>query len=277
MISKWILLFAIVLVPNIEPVKGLAEVMSHVTAHFGQALDECREESGLTSEILESFQKFWSDDFEVVHRELGCALICMSNKFILMQDDARMHHENMHDYVKSFPNGDLLSGTMVNLLHNCEKQFDDIEDDCSRVVKVAACFKVDAKKEGIAPEVSMIEALIHSNALTSDIVNFWNESHSLDHVGFGCLVFCSMVALDLVGSHGELVIDNAEGFLAAKGADDEMTKAILDISDTCAGAVTHTDHCIAAMELADCFRQGIWKTGWSPDIQPLLNMRRRAC
>ncbi|CAH4032467.1 unnamed protein product [Pieris brassicae] len=141
-------------------VEGLAEVMSHVTAHFGKALDECREESGLTADILEGFQNFWSEDFDVVHRELGCALICMSNKFTLMQEDARMHHINMHDYIKSFPQGELLSTKMVDLIHNCEKQFDDIEDDCTRVVKVAACFKVDAKKEGIAPEVTMIEAVL---------------------------------------------------------------------------------------------------------------------
>nr|QNS26338.1 general odorant binding protein 2 [Pieris rapae] len=158
--SKWVCLIAIVSVLHTNPVKGSAEVMSHVTAHFGKALDECREESGLTADILEGFQNFWSEDFDVVHRELGCALICMSNKFTLMQEDARMHHVNMHDYINSFPQGELLSTKMVDLMHNCEKQFDDIEDDCTRVVKVAACFKVDAKKEGIAPEVTMIEAVL---------------------------------------------------------------------------------------------------------------------
>lgn len=49
---------------------------------------------------------------------------------------------------------------MVGLIHNCEKQYDDIEDDCDRVVKVAACFKRDAKRDGIAPEVTMIEAVM---------------------------------------------------------------------------------------------------------------------
>lgn len=62
-------------------------------------------QSGLSADVMEGFQHFWSEDFEVVHRELGCAIICMSNKFSLMQDDARMHHVNMHDYVKSFPKG----------------------------------------------------------------------------------------------------------------------------------------------------------------------------
>nr|Q17075.1 RecName: Full=General odorant-binding protein 2; Short=GOBP 2; AltName: Full=APR-10; AltName: Full=Pheromone-binding protein 10; Flags: Precursor [Antheraea pernyi]CAA65575.1 general odorant binding protein 2 [Antheraea pernyi]prf//1713294A pheromone receptor-like protein [Antheraea pernyi] len=144
----------------IDSVIGTAEVMSHVTAHFGKALEECRDESGLSPEILNEFKHFWSEDFDVVHRELGCAIICMSNKFSLLKDDTRIHHVNMHDYVKSFPNGEVLSAKMVNLIHNCEKQYDDITDECDRVVKVAACFKVDAKKEGIAPEVAMIEAVI---------------------------------------------------------------------------------------------------------------------
>nr|AKF16202.1 general odorant binding protein 2 precursor [Conopomorpha sinensis]QGN03652.1 putative odorant binding protein 22 [Conopomorpha sinensis] len=141
-------------------VMGTAEIMSHVTAHFGKLLEECRQESGLTTDILEEFQHFWREDFEVVHRELGCAIMCMSNRLTLMHDDARMHHANMHDYVKSFPQGELLSGTMVELIHNCEKIHDDIPDDCDRIVKVAACFKVDAKKAGIAPEVAMIEAVL---------------------------------------------------------------------------------------------------------------------
>lgn len=56
--------------------------------------------------------------------------------------------------------GEVLSAKLVELIHNCEKQYDGITDDCDRVVKVAACFKRDAKKENIAPEVAMIEAVM---------------------------------------------------------------------------------------------------------------------
>nr|WKF45278.1 odorant binding proteins GOBP2 [Peridroma saucia] len=159
MTSKCCLLL-VVMATVASSVMGTAEVMSHVTAHFGKALEECRDESGLSPEILEEFQHFWREDFEVVHRELGCAIICMSNKFSLLQEDSRMHHINMHDYIKSFPNGHVLSETLVSLIHNCEKQYDTLTDDCDRVVKVAACFKVDAQKAGIAPEVAMIEAVM---------------------------------------------------------------------------------------------------------------------
>nr|AEZ52491.1 general odorant binding protein [Orthaga achatina] len=160
MVSRWCYLVSAIVLASLSSVRGDAEVMSHVTAHFGKALEECRQESGLSTEIMEEFKHFWSEDFEVVHRELGCAIICMSNKFSLLQDDTRIHHVNMNDYVKNFPNGEILAQKMVDLIHNCEKQYDDITDECSRVVKVAACFKVDAKRDGIAPEVTMIEAVM---------------------------------------------------------------------------------------------------------------------
>ncbi|XP_059047176.1 general odorant-binding protein 2-like [Achroia grisella] len=161
MVGTYCFLFgAIVLASISNPVRGTAEVMSHVTAHYGKTLEECRQESGLTTEIMEEFKHFWSDNFEIVHRELGCAMICMSNKFSLLKEDTRIHHDNMNDYVKSFPNGDVLAAKMVELIHNCEKKYDDVEDDCTRVMKTAACFRNDARKEGIAPEVAMIEAVM---------------------------------------------------------------------------------------------------------------------
>lgn len=49
---------------------------------------------------------------------------------------------------------------MVRLIHNCEQQYNHEGDECSRVVKVAACFKKDAIKEKIAPELAMVEAVL---------------------------------------------------------------------------------------------------------------------
>lgn len=58
--------------------------------------------------------------------------------------------------------GEILSKKMVELIHNCEKQYDDIKDDCDRVVKSAACFKRECQKLGIAPEITMIEAVMET-------------------------------------------------------------------------------------------------------------------
>ncbi|XP_014368562.2 general odorant-binding protein 2 [Papilio machaon] len=144
------------------PAAATAEIMSHVTAHFGQTLEECREESGLTTDMMAAFAHYWSEDFgkATVPREFGCALICMSHKLSLLQHDVRLHRLNMDDYIRSFPNGDLLSKKMVDMIHECEQQHDTVDDDCERIVNVSLCFRSTAQREGIAPNLAMVEAAL---------------------------------------------------------------------------------------------------------------------
>lgn len=55
----YLILTAVVLAAIPNPVKSTAEVMSHVTAHFGKSLEECREE---VSYIINANQ----EDFSVL-------------------------------------------------------------------------------------------------------------------------------------------------------------------------------------------------------------------
>ncbi|XP_061721229.1 general odorant-binding protein 1-like [Cydia pomonella] len=134
------------------------EVMKDVTLGFGEALEHCRESSGLTEEKMEEFFHFWHDDFKFEHRELGCAIQCMSRHFNLLTDGQRMHHENTDKFIKSFPNGEVLSKTMVTLIHSCEQKFDDMEDHCWRILRIAECFKSGCQERGLAPSMEMMMA-----------------------------------------------------------------------------------------------------------------------
>ncbi|XP_013136922.1 PREDICTED: general odorant-binding protein 2-like [Papilio polytes] len=136
--------------------------MSHVTAHFGQMLEDCREESGLTVDMMAAFAHYWSDEFPTssVQREFGCALICMAHKFSLLKDDVRMHRVNMDDYIRSFPDGELLSDKMIDMIHECERQHDAMEDDCDRIMNISLCFRRAALRDGIAPSLAMVEAVL---------------------------------------------------------------------------------------------------------------------
>ncbi|XP_063366572.1 general odorant-binding protein 1-like [Cydia amplana] len=134
------------------------EVMKDVTLGFGEALKQCRESSGLTEEKMEEFFHFWRDDFKFEHRELGCAIQCMSRHFNLLTDGERMHHENTDKFIKSFPNGEVLSKQMVALIHSCEQKFDDMEDHCWRILRIAECFKSSCQERGIAPSMEMMMA-----------------------------------------------------------------------------------------------------------------------
>ncbi|XP_047996714.1 general odorant-binding protein 1-like isoform X2 [Leguminivora glycinivorella] len=134
------------------------EVMKDVTLGFGEALQHCRETSGLTEEKMEEFFHFWRDDFKFEHRELGCAIQCMSRHFNLLTDGERMHHENTDKFIKSFPNGEVLSQKMVTLIHSCEQKFDDMDDHCWRILRIAECFKSSCQELGIAPTMEMMMA-----------------------------------------------------------------------------------------------------------------------
>ncbi|KAL4704869.1 hypothetical protein ACJJTC_019447 [Scirpophaga incertulas] len=139
-------------------VTGDLTVMRDVTLGFGAALDHCREESGLTEEKMEEFFHFWSENFQFEHRELGCALHCMSRYFNLITDTSRMHHENTERFIKSFPNGEVLAKKLVDVIHTCEKQFDHENDDCWRILHIAECFKVTCQRDDLAPTMEMLLA-----------------------------------------------------------------------------------------------------------------------
>lgn len=62
-------------------------------------------QSQLSEEKMEEFFHFWRDDFKFEHRELGCAIQCMSHHFNLLTSSSKMHHENTDTFIKSFPNG----------------------------------------------------------------------------------------------------------------------------------------------------------------------------
>nr|WUR05431.1 general odorant binding protein 1 [Zeuzera coffeae] len=134
------------------------DVMKDVTLGFGEALQYCREQSELTEEKMEEFFHFWRDDFKFEHRELGCAIKCMSRHFNLLTDSHRMHHRNTDAFIKSFPNGEMLSKQMVEIIHGCEQKHDTEPDHCWRILRVAECFKGECTERGIAPTMEMLMA-----------------------------------------------------------------------------------------------------------------------
>ncbi|CAF4876333.1 unnamed protein product [Pieris macdunnoughi] len=139
-------------------VQGSADIMKDVTLGFGEALQHCREESQLTEEKMEEFFHFWRDDFKFEDHELGCAIMCMSRHFNLMTDSHRMHHENTDKFIKSFPNGEMLSKQMVQIIHTCEQQFDSVEDHCWRILRISECFKLACIAADIAPSMELLIA-----------------------------------------------------------------------------------------------------------------------
>ncbi|CAH2041916.1 unnamed protein product, partial [Iphiclides podalirius] len=157
----WVTVVWVAIATNLVPdSQGTSDIMKDVTLGFGEALQHCREESQLSEDKMEEFFHFWREDFRFEEREVGCAIHCMSRYFNLLTDSHRMHHENTDRFIKSFPNGELLSKQMVEMIHECEKQHDTEADNCWRILRVAECFKLSCQRRNIAPTMEQLMAEI---------------------------------------------------------------------------------------------------------------------
>nr|QIJ45727.1 general odorant binding protein [Glyphodes pyloalis] len=134
------------------------KIMTDVTLGFGQALEHCRAESGLTEEQMEEFFHVWNADFKFVDRELGCALHCMSRHFNLINDSNRLHHENTDKFIKSFPNGEKLAELLMNIVRECDHRFAHKEDECMRTLHVGECIRDTCLQRSLAPSMEMLLA-----------------------------------------------------------------------------------------------------------------------
>ncbi|XP_063365095.1 general odorant-binding protein 2-like [Cydia amplana] len=157
----WVVLALFLAAGEMEATSEESIIMSRITADIGKGFESCREETQLSPEIMKEWYQLWDYDFEVaVHREIGCTIICMGSKNLLLDNDNRVDGKIMLNYLRTFDNGGHLASKVAELYQNCDKQHKDIEDVCSRVIKSFACFKIDVKKAGIAPYAAMIEDML---------------------------------------------------------------------------------------------------------------------
>ncbi|XP_063366999.1 general odorant-binding protein 2-like [Cydia amplana] len=159
----WVVLALVLAAAEMDASSEKSIVMSRVAGKFGKTLEECRDEAKLTSDIIKGWEEVWNNDIDVDRREIGCAIICMSNKFSLLQDDNHVQHDTLSDYLKTLDNGDAVAATVADLYIDCQKKNGHIDDDCSRTAKMFACFRDEAKTVGITPYVDLIKDLIQES------------------------------------------------------------------------------------------------------------------
>lgn len=49
---------------------------------------------------------FWREEYELVNRELGCAIGCIASKLNLLSDDLKMHHGNAQQFAMNHGAGE---------------------------------------------------------------------------------------------------------------------------------------------------------------------------
>ncbi|XP_023936562.1 general odorant-binding protein 1-like [Bicyclus anynana] len=132
------------------------EIMKKLTTGFSKALEECKQEMGFGEHIMKDFYNYWKEDYELLNRETGCAIMCMASKFDLIADDMSLHHQNAHEFAKTHGADDDMAKQLVNMLHDCEKVHDSIVDNCSKTLEISKCFRTKIHELKWAPSMEEI-------------------------------------------------------------------------------------------------------------------------
>nr|QCF41954.1 odorant binding protein [Athetis dissimilis] len=107
------------------------------------------------------------------------------------------------------------------------------------------------------------------NDVIQDLLEFWNKDNDLRSEDLGCALVCVFEENDFLDSEfKEVQRDNVEGFFRASGAGDKMSQTLLQLFERCKTSTTNIDNlCDSALQVAKCFRRGIFEQQWAPARQ----------
>nr|AKA27976.1 pheromone binding protein 2 [Atrijuglans hetaohei] len=154
--SKWRVMMVAVLLSTMTQVLGSQEIMKKLTLGFSKALDQCKKEMNIQDHIMQDFYNFWREEYSLVNREMGCAMLCLASKLDLVTDDNKLHHTNAREFAKSHGADDDLAKQLIDMIHECEKVHEGIQDDCVKVLEIAKCFRTKIHDLKWAPSMETV-------------------------------------------------------------------------------------------------------------------------
>ncbi|KAI5637918.1 PBP/GOBP family domain-containing protein [Phthorimaea operculella] len=146
----------VVVAVGIKHVESSSETMKAITSGFMKALDECRHELNLSDHVIRDLYFYWKEDYTLLERETGCAIVCMSHKLNILDSSGKLHHGNTKEFAMSHGAADDIASQLVASLHECESKLLDIEDTCMRALEVAKCFRTSIDKLNWTPKMDVI-------------------------------------------------------------------------------------------------------------------------
>uniref|UniRef100_A0A2A4K016 Pheromone binding protein 2 n=1 Tax=Heliothis virescens TaxID=7102 RepID=A0A2A4K016_HELVI len=153
---KWVFARAFCLVLMMGSAMSSKELLTKMTGGFTKVVDHCKTELNVGDHIMQDMYNFWREEYQLVNRDLGCMIMCMTAKLDLVGDDQKMHHGKAEEFAKSHGADDALAKQLVGLIHACETQHQAIEDHCSRTLEVAKCFRTKIHELKWAPSMEVI-------------------------------------------------------------------------------------------------------------------------
>ncbi|KAJ2948748.1 hypothetical protein O0L34_g8009 [Tuta absoluta] len=153
-----VVVFAVIVVLAVSSkyVEGSSETMKAITSGFMKALDECRHELNLSDHVIRDLYFYWKEDYTLLERETGCAIVCMSHKLNILDSSGKIHHGNTKEFAMTHGAADDIASQLVTSLHECEGKMVDIEDTCMRALEIAKCFRSSIDKLKWTPKMDVI-------------------------------------------------------------------------------------------------------------------------
>nr|WHU27524.1 odorant binding protein 3 [Heliconius charithonia] len=131
------------------------EIMHKLTKGFASAFEQCKQELNLGDNIMQDFMNYWREEYELLNRDTGCAIMCMAQKHDLLTEDG-IHHEKVHGFTKSHGADDEVAKQLVTMIHECEKSNAGVPDECMKTLEVAKCFRTKIHELKWAPDMETI-------------------------------------------------------------------------------------------------------------------------
>ncbi|XP_034835169.1 pheromone-binding protein-like [Maniola hyperantus] len=132
------------------------ETMKSITTSFLKVLDECKHELNLGDNVLGDLYHFWKQDHALLHRDTGCAIVCMSKKLNLLDTSGKLHHGKAQEFALNHGAASEMASKLVAVVHECERKVDAEEDPCVRALEIAKCFKDAMHEINWAPKMDVI-------------------------------------------------------------------------------------------------------------------------
>ncbi|XP_049877437.1 general odorant-binding protein 1-like [Pectinophora gossypiella] len=156
MAGSWNLVVALALVTLGVEIECSTEVMKTITSGFMKALEECRHEQNFSDHVIRDLYFYWKEDYTLLNRETGCAIVCMSHKLNLLDTSGKLHHGKTKEFAMSHGAADDTAAKLVTSLHECENNNAEVEDTCMKALEVAKCFRTAIDQLNWTPKMDII-------------------------------------------------------------------------------------------------------------------------
>nr|URZ86308.1 pheromone binding protein 3 [Grapholita funebrana] len=155
--ARFSALFSLLIIAvALKEIKSSSDAMKTITSGFLKVLEECKQELNLQGHVISDLYHYWKEDYSLLNRDTGCALICMSKKLDLIDASGKLHHGNTAEFAAKHGAASEVASKLVEILHACEKTHDAIEDECMRALEIAKCFRTDIHQLNWTPKMDVI-------------------------------------------------------------------------------------------------------------------------